>query len=609
MTAKAGSIISGNNTKDATCTQCSGAVWSDGGTATSCSKCPDQTSGWTRNTGTGWSAVTQCYETQTPANCASGTVKHHATSTTAWNTTPTLVTQLKSKAGYYASSTATSCTICPVGSYCPASATAATSCTTLGGGLYKNSVQGSSANTACYVTTTAGKYIAANTDTAQTTCPNGSFCTAKNIYWPNVGGTEACPKADSTTQRTTFPDEYYPYNSAGSAIKTTTPTVASIANQSWGNGWASKSNCLAYYSIKNAAATFSVESVAFNTTTGKYDVSGSMYYSSVNGGYYLNTKYSDTYCNTGTNRMLYKKAILCPAGSYCPGGTVPLCNTGTHNAEWGRYACATGSYQDATGQSVCKACAAGKTNTGTGNTAACTTACSNNAGVNAWTTTTWSNGTVSNLCTVTNCSTNYYKNSNACATCTSYNSKYTQSANANSSGVNACYLTTDAGKYVKTAAAGQEACPANSYCTGGTKVYVTTGVGVTTGGITGCPSGYASPASASAKNQCTINCAAGSRVTTADATCTAITSGNVYMLAHTVKAGSASPAATNCPTSYTISGNTQADHNEKADCKISCAAGTQVASADAACTTPSGSWYTGLHTVSAGSKSNTNVKS
>ena len=1001
VSASGGYVIANNGTANATCTQCSGAVFSAGGSATSCTPCPTQTDGWTRNTGTGWSAVTQCYETQTPANCASGTVKHHATSTTAWNTTPTLVTQLKSKAGYYASSTATSCTICPVGSYCPASATAATSCTTLGGGLYKNSVQGSSANTACYVTTTAGKYIAANTDTAQTTCPNGSFCTAKNIYWPNVGGTEACPKADSTTQRTTFPDEYYPYNSAGSAIKTTTPTVASIANQSWGNGWASKSNCLAYYSIKNAAATFSVESVAFNTTTGKYDVSGSMYYSSVNGGYYLNTKYSDTYCNTGTNRMLYKKAILCPAGSYCPGGTVPLCNTGTHNAEWGRYACATGSYQDATGQTVCKACAAGKTNTGTGNTAACTTACttisnlstwatttwnsnntvsnlcavgncaansyksgntcptcssgtdskytksavgttsvnscylvtdagkyvatakagqatcpagsycvggttiyygtgtttggsatcssgtsskytlsaagaskvgqcyltlktgqqvatagagasncsagryctstsniyynadggtttytggqcvtgsysaagassctacqsgkttsaagqsscnatcsnatnvgawktatwntnntmtnlctidntstsactaavkgagaasaswtvsnnkcvysgtcsakyynptasgatiscagcptaypnsasgnaytsdaycyltltagqqvaiagagvspcsagryctstsnifkgtaggttsytgtacqtgsyqdatgqtvckacaagktntgtgntaacttacSNNAGVNAWTTTTWSNGTVSNLCTVTNCSTNYYKNSNACSTCTSNNSKYTKSANANSTGLNACYLETTGGNYVATAGAGQVACPANSYCEGGTKVYVTTGVGATTGGITGCPSGYASPASASAKNQCTINCAAGSRVTTADATCTAITSGNVYMLAHTVKAGSASPAATSCPTNYTISGSTQADHDAKSDCKISCSAGYAVQTVDAACAIVTSGYQTGTHTVSAGSKTPT----
>lgn len=83
----------------------------------------------------------------------------------------------------------------------------------------------------------------------------------------------------------------------------------------------------------------------------------------------------------------------------------------------------------------------------------------------------------------------------------------------------------------------------------------------------------------------------------------------MYIGAHSVAYGSTSPAATSCPASYTISGATAADHDAKSDCKISCSAGTQVVSADAACTTPDGSWYTGTHTVSAGSTSGTNVKS
>ncbi len=85
----------------------------------------------------------------------------------------------------------------------------------------------------------------------------------------------------------------------------------------------------------------------------------------------------------------------CVAGKYQPtdGSTATSCT-----------ACATGSYNTGTGNYSCTACASGKTNSGTGNTSACTTACSNAAGVATWNTTTWSNSptanTVSNLCSI-----------------------------------------------------------------------------------------------------------------------------------------------------------------------------------------------------------------
>ena len=244
------------------------------------------------------------------------------------------------------------CTGCPAGSFCVQGATAPTSCSTLGGGLYRSSAANSKANTACYITTTAGKYVAANTDTAQTTCPNGKYCTAKTLYWPNAGGTETCPAADAAHARTTYPDTYYPYKSeaADDIDKSGTLTRESISAQTWGTGWAGIENCLVVYRIKNAAATFQVEGVAYNATSGKYDRGGSMYYNTVVAGYYLDTVYSETYCNTKSNPMLYRRAIACPAGSYCPGANVPLCSSGTYNSSWGRYACPSG-YQNSAAKS------------------------------------------------------------------------------------------------------------------------------------------------------------------------------------------------------------------------------------------------------------------
>ena len=126
--------------------------------------------------------------------------------------------------------------------------------------------------------------------------------------------------------------------------------------------------------------------------------------------------------------------------------------------------------------------------------------------------------------------------------------------------------------------------------------------GATTDCPNGCPAGYQAGAGTTSQSNCLASCAAGTRVATANAACTAITSGNVYMLAHTVKYGQTSEEATRCPSSYTISGTTQADHDAKDDCKITCSAGTRVTTADATCSSISSStgYYITSHTVSAG---------
>lgn len=101
-----------------TCSQCSGAVWSAGGTATSCTACPQKTSGWTLGTGTGWKSRTQCYQQKTQlANCNAGSLKQYGDKDeNKWNDIILMGTPLSANAGSYVSGS--SCVICEEGYWC-----------------------------------------------------------------------------------------------------------------------------------------------------------------------------------------------------------------------------------------------------------------------------------------------------------------------------------------------------------------------------------------------------------------------------------------------------------------------------------------------------------
>ncbi len=635
VTANGGYIISGNNTAAATCSQCGTAKYSAGGTATSCSSCPNADSGWTATSPAGSTAYTACYEYQTPVNCASGSVKRAASSATAYSSTISLLSTLKSKAGYYASTTATSCTICPAGSSCAASATAPTTCanwtyaastgmssctacpaltsgwakadsTGTGWKSHTNCVQispkpancaggnlkqvaasngattwgASTVNSAlssnpgyyingtacsactgatyygggtatsctpcpsiyisdttaakskaeqCAVQTTAGKYIATAKAAEQTKCPAKNYCPSASVKYGAKNSPTACPTADATTARTTYPDDYL------------NPTRLSINNQGWSTGLPAITSCSANYTFTNAGGNFTVESVGYNSTTGKYDVGGGKYYTFVNAGWYLVDKYSETYCNTSTNRMLYHNVAECTANSYCPGyKSMPLCSTGTHNDEMGRFACRDlgNGYNYSPAKS--------------GAETACYLTTSNSKFVAAA-------GAAESACTAGGwcpggVRVNYGSTGgrNTCPT------KYPSSAASSNSELD-CYVTTAAGKYVATVGAGQVNCAGTGYyCPGGTNVYSGAyGSRLTTGGRTQCPAGYrdlVATASTTKEAQCTMNVAGGKYVKVAKESAASGTCAAGYAkAAHSVTYGNTSSCAACTGATYAAS--------------------------------------------------------
>jgi len=297
VTAKGGYIISGSGTASATCSQCSGSEYSAGGTATSCSACPTADSGWTAGTGTGWTGYSSCYEYQTPANCASGSVKRAASSATAYSSTISLLSTLKSKAGYYASTTATSCTICPAGSSCAASATAPTTCANW---TYAAST-GMSSCTACPALT-SGWAKADSTGTgwkSHTSCvqtsPTPTNCAGGNLK-------QVAASNGATTWGASAVNSALSSN-AGYHVNGTACSACTGATYYGGGTATSCTACPSIYTSNTDAAKSKIEQCQVKTT----------------GGYYIKTAKDDTQTE-------------CGSGNYCPSTTVAYGSTNTQTA-------------------------------------------------------------------------------------------------------------------------------------------------------------------------------------------------------------------------------------------------------------------------------------
>ena len=582
-TCEAGKYQGSNGSSKTSCDTCANWTFSGAG-ASSCTACPavpDAVGGvaWTKASGTGWTTYSSCVVSQTPVNCASGSVKRTATSATAWGST-TLVTQLKSNAGYYASSTATSCTVCPVGSFCPASATSATACAL---GSYTGST-GQSACTACTNgTTTSG--------TGKTSCD--ATCANNNSYdnawatasWSNNSVANLCKisncKAGSSYSSATGT------NYAGSCTQCSAGTYVSSSAHTTTSCSALTDACYGSAGATSACPN-SCDDLTAPAVTGGTFSSETPRSASTQCRYVAPAK-TDTECSSITaNTVSYTSSgwgtnfytALAKAGSYvtATGNTsAPACAT----CEAGKYqgsngssktscdTCANWTFSGA-GASSCTACPALTSgwakvdSTGTGWTTY--TSCKQkqtpancSAGViqqTAASATTWGGSSVT---TALKASQNYYVNNTACSACSGLGGGlYKNSASGNTGGASACYATTTDGKYISaTSNAALQTCPKGDYCPATTLYWSNTG------GNKDCPSGYTDGGTGYSKqSQCLMSVAGGKYVakaneSAASGTCAA----GYYKPEHTVTYGGTSEC-------IACSGATYAANTGQASCTV-----------------------------------------
>ncbi len=661
-TVSGGYYTTGCNASGNNCTgqsQCTGANYCSGGVSNACP------SGYTANTSAGKTAASQCQinvaggkyiataNTTTQTNCAANTwksahtVNYGSTSGctacptgygvgagagTAQNTcyisvpagqylgTANGTTKSNCVAGTYKAAhnvtygSTSSCAVCGTNTYSNAQAGSCTACAT--GNKYYNSGT-AAANHAgvgsCVVSCAAGTYVASG----------GAACTSVGTGYYRAAHTVA---QGSTSTRTQCPANYRSGAATGAesgcaascAAGQYVPT-AKAACTTVGTGYYRAAHTVTYGNTstrtqcpdgyRNGGATGAESSCVMAVAAGKYVATGK--------------SATQTSCAAGTSKaahnVTYGNTSSCAA---CTGATYSGAGAGSCTNCPSGYTANTASNKTAASQ--CQISVAGGKYVATANSATLTTcdagyACpggnvnyGSTGARNKCTGVTYSGAGASACTTCPNSATGYYI---AGDIHTTINSCYKNVpwTGSHGNGTRNCYYTSGTG----TSAVYSSSCDAYKASKCAAAYYYVSGADCTSVGTgywsaadsitrTQCPTNYQVGAAASAQSGCKTNCAAGTRVATANAACSAITSGNVYMLAHSVNYGATSAAATACPTGYSISGTTAADHDAKNDCKISCGAGTRVASADAVCTTPSGNWYVGAHTVAAGSTSSVN---
>ena len=538
-----------DNTKQA---QCTGATYCTGGVQNSC---PAQTSGWTRNGGTGWTTYTQCNQTRAAtavsSYCSAGTLKQTATSATAWGAS-TISTAFQAKAGAYVNGQ--TCSQCTADNYCTGGTAAPTDCPS----GYPNSDVGAAAVTSCYSNTKSRRWSGLQVNGAIpsgcSSVPEWNSCSksaCEYVAYANSAGTEdgtiksGCETNAANCTRTpktvsASGDHYvsgvtcpscpsgYPNSDGGTAG--IFQCYSDEKSRPWVGGQTScKTPAGCSDSTCNICTLPACSYVAYSNSTGSAD-------GAIKSGCATN--------NEDCQQTV--KSVTAKAGRYVSGITCPACAVGTFQGSNDSTAtscsvCSGNTYAASTGMSSCSACPSGYTISGT--------------------------------------------------------------AASNHDAKSDCSITCAAGTRVVTADA---ACttPTGSWYTASHSV----AAGSTTPAATvkACLTNYSTPNTTTrtdhdASTDCKISCAAGTRITTKNATSCTTPAGNWYVGAHSVAQGSISPYS-NCLTNYTISGTAAANHDTASDCKISCGGGSYIATANnTTCSDVGAGYWAAASTVSQGS--------
>ena len=520
---------------------------------------------------------------------------------------------ISSSTGYYITShTVSAGSVSPAATQCPEN--------------YRTGA-GTTSQSNCLASCSAG-YAVLTANSACATIQNstymGKYTTAHTVKYGDTSTISTCPTNYQTGNGTTAQSNCLASCAAGYAVLTENSACTTIQNSTYmgkyttahvvkygdtstistcpggyrdGAGTTAQSNCLASCAAGSRVVTAN-EACSAITSGNVYMLAHTVKYGETSAAA---TSCPSSYTISGTTQADHDAKADCKIS--CNAGYAVLtadatCSTIQNSTYKGKY---TASHTVSAGStSTISTCPANyQTGNGAAGQANCTTSCAAGSRV----------ATANEACSAITSGNVYMlahtvKYGATSAAATSCPSSYTISGTtqADHDAKDDCKITCSAGTRVTTADA---TCSSISSSTGYYITSHTVSAGSTSPAATQCPENYRSGAGTTAQSNCLASCAAGSRVATANEACSAITSGNVYMLAHTVNYGSTSAAATSCPSSYTISGTTQADHDAKADCKITCSAGTRVTTADATCSSISDStgYYITSHTVSAGSTS------
>ena len=461
----------------------------------------------------------------------------------------------------------------------------------------------------CIMNVDAGYHVATANASTATKCVAGTY--KEGPYDVNYGSTSTCDSCPALTDGFEFPQEIAGATSWSGCIQVSYDAHA--VNE--------------YCAPNSVEQSFLIQAAASPTTWG----AGGMSQGAAVDGAYLDTSIaSDPVADWS------KVCQLCPAG-YRDGSGANNINGCVMNVDGGYHVgtagastaaqCSADTYMGAHdvnygSTSTCDTCPSGYPNSVAGSDAI--TDCYSNTKQRPWTGS-QVNGSVPsgcysvtawNSCSNGTCSYTAYSNEDGTAdgahrsgctsnddNCTKTPSRVTARAGHYVSGTTcpAC----NAGRYQGTNGVTVTSC---SVCSGNTYAEGTGNTKCTT-----CDTGYTISGTATTnhdeRSDCRITCEPGTGVFTPYEQCTT-KAGTWYIdKTHTVNAGDTSDDYMNyCIAGYSTPRTTlPTDHDAVGDCTISCDAGTQIAKVNAtSCTTPSGNWYIGAHSVSQGNISPVN---